>query len=48
MLVDINIIMRLHEKSADQVSINRGRKTTTEGAYASLMGVLYFVLFLSW
>ena len=30
------------------MSINRGRKTTTEGLHASLVGILSFLLFLSW
>ena len=30
------------------MSINRGRTTTTEGAHASLVGILSFLLFLSW
>ena len=28
--------------------INRGRTTRTEGAHASLVGILSFILFLSW
>ena len=30
------------------MSINRGRTTTTEGAHASLVRILSFLLFLSW
>ena len=30
------------------MSINRGRMTTTEGAHASLVGILSLLLFLSW
>ena len=30
------------------MSIDRGRTTTTEGAHASLVGILSFLLFLSW
>ena len=37
-----------YEKSIYQISINRERKTTTQGAHASLMGILSFLLFLSW
>ena len=36
-----------YEKSSYQMPINRERTTTTEGAHASLMGILYFLLFLS-
>ena len=37
-----------YEKTSYQMSINRGRKTTTEGAHASLVRILSFLLFLSW
>ena len=37
-----------YEKTSFQMSINRGRTTTTEGAHASLVGILSFLLFLSW
>ena len=35
-----------YEKTSFQMSINRGRTTTTEGAHASLVGILSFLLFL--
>ena len=38
----------LYEKTSCQMSINRGRTTTTKGAHASLVGILSFLLFLSW
>ena len=37
-----------YEKTSYQMSINRGRTTTTEGAHESLVGILSFFLFLSW
>ena len=37
-----------YEKTSFQMSINRGRTTTTEGVHASLVGILSFLLFLSW
>ena len=37
-----------YEKTSFQMSINRGRTITTEGAHASLVGILSFLLFLSW
>ena len=37
-----------HEKTSFLMSINRGRTTTTEGAHARLVGILSFLLFLSW
>ena len=37
-----------YEKTSFQMSINRGRTTITEGAHASLVGILSFLLFLSW
>ena len=37
-----------YEKTSYQMSINRGRTTTTEGDHASLVGILSFLLFLSW
>ena len=37
-----------YEKTSFQMFINRGRTTTTEGAHASLVGILSFLLFLSW
>ena len=41
MLVDIDIIMRVFmKKTSYQMSINRGRMTTTQGAHASLAGIL--------
>ena len=48
MLVDIDIIMRfLIKKMPYQMFINRGRKTTTKGAHASLVGILLFFVSLS-
>ena len=35
-----------YEKTSYQMSINRGRTTTSEGADASLIGILSFLLFL--
>ena len=37
-----------YEKISYQISINRGRTTTTQGAHASLVRILSFLLFLSW
>ena len=37
-----------YEKSSYQMSINKGRTTTTQSAHASLVGILSFVLFFSW
>ena len=37
-----------YEKTSFQMSINRERTTTTEGAHASLVRILSFLLFLSW
>ena len=37
-----------YEKTSYQMFINRGRTTTTEGAHASLVGILPFLPFLSW
>ena len=37
-----------YEKTSFQMSINRGRMTTTKGAHASLVGIISFLLFLSW
>ena len=37
-----------YEKLTYQMSINRGRTTTTQGAHASPMRILSFLLFLSW
>ena len=37
-----------YEKTSYQISINRGRMTTTEGAHASLVGILSILLFLCW
>ena len=36
------------EKISFQMSINRERMTTIEGAHVSLVGILSFLLFLSW
>ena len=36
-----------YEKTSYQMSINRGRTTTTEGAHASLVGILSILLFFS-
>ena len=49
MLVDIDIIMRVFIKqSIYQMSIDKGRTTTTQGAHASLVGIFPILLFLSW
>ena len=49
MLVDIGIIMKIFiKKTLYQMSINRGRRITTQGADASLVRILSFLLFLSW
>ena len=46
MLTDIYIIMRdFYEKSTYQMSKNRGRIITTQGAHASLVGILSFLHF---
>ena len=46
MLVDIDIIIRVfYEKSTYEMSINRGRMTRTQGAYASLMKFSHFFSF---
>ena len=37
-----------YEKTLYQMSINRGRTTTAEGAHARLVRILSFLLFLSW
>ena len=37
-----------YEKTSYQMSINRGRTTTIEGSHAILVGILSFLLFLSW
>ena len=37
-----------YEKTSFQMSINRGRMTTTGGAHESLVGILSILLFLSW
>ena len=37
-----------YEKTSDQMSINRGRTTTTKCAHESLVGILSILLFLSW
>ena len=37
-----------YEKTSYQMSINRGRTTTTQCDHASLVGILSFLLFLSW
>ena len=48
MLVDIDIIMRvLMKKTSYQMSINRVITTITQGAHASLEGILSILLFLS-
>ena len=36
-----------YEKNSYQMSINRERTTTTQGAHAGLMEILSFLLFLS-
>ena len=38
----------IFKETSYQMSINRGRTTTTEGAHESLVGILSFLLFLSW
>ena len=49
MLEDIDKIMRVFiKKTSYQMYINRGRMTTTQGAHASLMRILSFLIFLSW
>ena len=48
MLVDIDIIMRVFmKKTSFQMSINKGRTATTEGAHASLVRILSILLFVS-
>ena len=37
-----------YKKISYQMSMNRGRTATTQGAHASVVGILYFLLFLSW
>ena len=37
-----------YEKFTYQMSINKGRTTTTQGVHASLVGVLSFLFFMSW
>ena len=37
-----------YEKNSYQMSINKGRTITTEGAHVRLFGILSFLLFLSW
>ena len=37
-----------YKKTSYQMSINRGRTITIEGAHASLVGILFILLFLSW
>ena len=37
-----------YKKFAYQMSINRGKTTTTEGFHACLVGILSFILYLSW
>ena len=45
----LDIIMRVFmKKTSYQMSINRGRMTTSEGAHARLVGILLFLIFLSW
>ena len=48
MLVDIDIIMKVFEKTSHKMSINRGRVTTTEGAHESLVRIFSLLLFFSW
>ena len=49
MSVDIDMIMRVFIKKLTYLmSINRGRTTTTQGADANLVGILSFLIFLSW
>ena len=37
-----------YEKTSYQMLINKGRTTTTKGAHASLVGIISFLLYLSW
>ena len=37
-----------NKKTSYQMSINKRRMTTTQGAHTSLVGILSFLLFLSW
>ena len=37
-----------YEKSIFQMSINRERMTTSQGAHTSLLRILSFLIFLSW
>ena len=37
-----------YEKSTYQMSLNKGRTTTTKGTHTSLVGIISFLLFLSW
>ena len=49
MLADIDIIMRVFiKKFTYQISINKERMTTAEGAHACLVRILAFLLFISW
>ena len=43
-----NIYEGFYGKTSYQMSINRGKTTTTEGGHESLVGILSFLLFLSW
>ena len=38
----------VYDKFTYQMSINRGRTTTTPGAYTNIVGILSFLFFLSW
>ena len=37
-----------YEKSTFQMYVNKERTTTTKGTHPSLVGILSFLLFLSW
>ena len=43
-----NYVISSINSMLSQMFINRGRTITTEGALASLVGILSFLLFLSW
>ena len=38
----------IYEKSTDGMCIIKGRTTTTQGAYAILVEIVSFLIFLSW
>ena len=51
-VMDIDIIMKVFIKNPHrgiyQIYINRGRTITTQGAHEGFVGILSFLLFLSW